>query len=148
MSVLTATTLRSCGGSGGDSAAPVIDPLADLCIEPQTAVVIAPIRLELLGGLKTKVGFDALLSKISAFEDARFVMQGYEKAAEIFNICRATGIQVSSTDSLVCAVALNQQLPIFSVDLDLSTSRKYFAISVYFSSSKKGIACIFAKTLP
>jgi hypothetical protein len=75
-------------------------------------------------------------------------MQDYEKVAEILNICRTTGTQVSSTDSLVCAVALNHQLPIFSVGLDLSTFRKYFAISVYFSSLKKRIACIFEKRLP
>jgi predicted nucleic acid-binding protein len=62
--------------------------------------------------------FDALKSTLTAFEDVPLTMQDYEKAAEVFNTCRANGVQGSSTDFLICAVSINNQLPIFSVDND------------------------------
>ena len=45
-------------------------------------------------------------------------MQDYGKAAEVFNICRVKGAQGSNTDFYICAVSINHQLPIFSVDND------------------------------
>jgi predicted nucleic acid-binding protein len=60
-------------------------------------------------------------------KDVPLAMHDYEKAAEVFNTCRANGVQGSNTDFLICAVSINHQLPIFSVDNDFLNYRKYLA---------------------
>jgi predicted nucleic acid-binding protein len=75
-----------------------VNALKDL-INDGRAVMIGPSRQELLSGIKTKAAFDVLQSKLSAFEDVKLALEDFEKAAEIFNICRANGVQGSSTDS-------------------------------------------------
>jgi predicted nucleic acid-binding protein len=55
-------------------------------------------------------------------------MQDYEKAAEVFNTCRANGVQGSNTDFLICAVSINHQLPIFSVDNDFLSYQKHLPV--------------------
>jgi hypothetical protein len=58
-------------------------------------------------------------------------MQDDEKAAEVFNTCRANGVQGSNTDFLICAVSINHQLPIFSVDNDFLSYQKYLPVLLY-----------------
>ncbi len=108
----------------------VVTALADL-MQDGRAVMMGAIRQELLSGIKTQAGFDALKSTLTAFEDVPLTMQDYEKAAEVFNTCRANGVQGSNTDFLICAVSINHQLPIFSVDNDFLNYQKYAVMSIY-----------------
>ena len=71
----------------------VVTALADLMRDGR-AVMMGAIRQELFSGIKTQAGFDALKSTLTAFEDVPLVMQDYEKAAEVFNTCRANGCKV------------------------------------------------------
>ena len=95
------------------------------------AVMLGAIRQELLSGIKTQAGFDALKSTLTAFEDVPLAMQDFEKAAEVFNICRANGVQGSNTDLLICAVSINHQLPIFSVDNDFLNYQIHLPVLLY-----------------
>ena len=108
----------------------VVTALADL-MQDGRAMMMGAIRQELLSGIKTQVGFDALKSTLTAFEDVPLTMQDYEKAAEVFNTCRANGVQGSSTDFLICAVSINHQLPIFSVDNDFLNYQKHLPVLLY-----------------
>jgi predicted nucleic acid-binding protein len=108
----------------------VVTALADLMRDGR-AVMIGAIRQELLSGIKSQAGFEALKSTLTAFEDVPLTMQDYEKAAEVFNACRANGVQGSSTDFLICAVSINHQLPIFSVDNDFLNYQKYLHMLLY-----------------
>lgn len=108
----------------------VVTALSDL-IQDSRAVMLGTIRQELLSGIKTQAGFEALKSTLAAFEDLPLVMRDYEKAAEIFNTCRANGVQGSSTDFLICAVSINHQLPIFSVDNDFFSYQKHIKIDLH-----------------
>ena len=101
----------------------VVTALADLMRDGR-AVMMGAIRQELLSGIKTQAGFEALKNTLTAFEDLPLAMADYEKAAEVFNTCRANGVQGSSTDFLICAVSINHQLPIFSVDNDFLNYQK------------------------
>ena len=101
----------------------VVSALADL-MQDGRAVMMGAIRQELLSGIKSQAGFDALKSTLTGFEDVPLTMQDYEKAAEVFNTCRANGVQGSNTDFLICAVSINHQLPIFSVDNDFLNYQK------------------------
>jgi predicted nucleic acid-binding protein len=108
----------------------VVTALADLMRDGR-AVMMGAIRQELLSGIKLLAGFDALKSTLTAFEDVPLAMQDYEKAAEVFNICRANGVQGSSTDFLICAVSINHQLPIFSMDNDFLNYQKYLPVLLH-----------------
>lgn len=108
----------------------VVSALADLMRDGR-AVMMGAIRQELLSGIKTQVGFEALKSSLTAFEDVPLTMQDYEKAAEVFNTCRANGVQGSNTDFLICAVSINLQLPIFSVDNDFFNYQKHLQVLLY-----------------
>jgi predicted nucleic acid-binding protein len=107
-----------------------VTALADLMRDGR-AVMMGAIRQELLSGIKSQAGFDALKSTLIAFEDVSLTMQDYEKAAEVFNTCRANGVQGSNTDFLICAVSINQQLPIFSVDNDFLNYQKYLPVLLH-----------------
>ena len=108
----------------------VVTALADL-MQDGRAVMMGAIRQELLSGIKSQAGFEALKSTLTAFEDVPLTMADYEKAAEVFNTCRANGVQGSNTDFLICAVSINHQLPIFSVDNDFLNYQKYLQALLY-----------------
>ncbi len=67
----------------------------------------------------------------SAFLDLTLEPTDYEKAAEFFNICRKKGIQGSNTDFLICAVALNRDLEIFTIDKDFYYFKKYIPLKLF-----------------
>jgi predicted nucleic acid-binding protein len=108
----------------------VVTALADL-MQDGRAVMMGAIRQELLSGIKTQAGFEALKGSLTAFEDVPLTMQDYEKAAEVFNTCRTNGVQGSNTDFLICAVSINHQLPIFSVDNDFLNYQKHFPVLMH-----------------
>jgi predicted nucleic acid-binding protein len=113
----------------------VVTALADLMRDGR-AVMIGAIRQELLSGIKTQAGFEALKSSLTAFEDVTLTMQDYEKAAEVLNTCRANGVQGSNTDFLICAASINHQLPIFSVDNDFLNYRKHLSVEMHLLQGK------------
>jgi predicted nucleic acid-binding protein len=108
----------------------VVTALADLMRDGR-AVMMGAIRQELLSGIKSQAGFEALKSRLTAFEDVPLTMQDYEKAAEVFNTCRANGVQGSNTDFLICAVSMNHQLPVFSVDGDFLNFQKHLPVLLF-----------------
>ncbi|MEY4977815.1 MAG: hypothetical protein RLZZ352_85 [Pseudomonadota bacterium] len=108
----------------------IVMKLADL-VRDGRAVMMGAIRQELLSGIKTQAGFDALKSTLSAFEDVPVAVQDYETAAQAFNTCRTNGVQGSSTDFLICAVSINHRLPIFSLDHDFLNYRRHLPLLLY-----------------
>ena len=93
-------------------------------------VMIGPIRQEILSGIKNKDIFEELKTKIGIFEDLAIMTQDYELAAEYFNECRNHGIQGSHVDYLICAVAVNNKLKIFTLDNDFVQYQKYIPINI------------------
>lgn len=55
----------------------------------------------------------------------------FELAAEYFNLLRSKGIQGSDTDFLICAVSVNHQLPIFTLDKDFELFKKHLPIMLH-----------------
>jgi predicted nucleic acid-binding protein len=108
----------------------IVSALSDLMRDGR-AVMIGAIRQELLCGIKTQAQFDALKSTLTAFDDVALTRQDYEKAAEAFNTCRTRGVQGSNTDFLICAVSINHQLPIFSIDNDFQMFRQWLPVQLY-----------------
>ena len=86
--------------------------------------IIGPIRQEVLSGITHKDQFNKLKTKLSAFEDIPIETHHYIQAAEYSNFCRSKGIQGSSIDFLICSVAKDLDLTIFTLDKDFFHYKK------------------------
>jgi hypothetical protein len=95
------------------------------------AVIIGPIRQEILSGISSESQFKKLKKKLRAFENMEIVSEDYERAAEFYNQCRKKGIQGSHIDFLICAAANRNDIPIFTTDNDFKLYSKHIDISLY-----------------
>ncbi len=93
--------------------------------------MIGSIRQELLSGISDEDKFERLRDKLTGFEDIHLNQEDYEKAAEISNECRRNGVQGSHIDFLICAVALNRNISIFTTDNDFINYKKIVSIKLH-----------------
>jgi len=98
-------------------------------------VMIGPVRQEVLSGISREEVFLNLKSKLEPFDDIVITTYDYETAAEFNNTCRRNGIQGSHTDFLICAIACNHDLLIFTTDDDFTHYAKYLPINLYRDNS-------------
>jgi len=94
------------------------------------ALIIGPIRQEILSGYSDKKKFDELKNKLDAFPNLEIIDDDYIIAAEFSNDCRKKGIQGSHIDFLICAVAFRYKLPIFTTDKDFLNYAKFLDIKL------------------
>lgn len=107
-----------------------IDQLKSL-IRDQRALIIGPIRQEILSGYSDLRKFKKLKEKLSFFENTPIQDSDYELAAELSNQCRKKGVQGSHIDFLICAVAKRIDVPIFTTDKDFPHYKKAISIKSY-----------------
>jgi len=107
-----------------------IDQLTSL-IKEQRALLIGPIRQELLSGYSDLRKFNIVKEKLSFFENTPIQDVDYESAAELCNQCRKKGVQGSHIDFLICAVAKRIDAPIFTTDKDFLHYQKALSIKLY-----------------
>jgi predicted nucleic acid-binding protein len=107
-----------------------IDQLESL-IKDQRALIIGPIRQEILSGYSDFKKFEDLKEKLSYFKNSSIQDSDYESAAEMCNQCRKKGIQGSHIDFLLCAVANRLDVPIFTTDKDFFQYRKVLSIKLF-----------------
>ena len=100
-------------------------------IKDQRALIIGPIRQEILSGYSDVKKFEKLREKLSYFENSPIQDSDYESAAEMCNQCRKKGIQGSHIDFLICAVANRLDIPIFTTDKDFFQYRKVLSIRLF-----------------
>ncbi len=104
--------------------------LAELVREGR-AVVIGPVRQELLSGISDARQFETLREALRAFPDLSLVAEDYETAATFFNQCRAKGIQGSNTDFLIVAVAARRKLGVLTTDADFVRFAKLLPLALH-----------------
>ena len=107
----------------------LIDKLNNL-IDDGRISIIGPIRQEILSGIASARQFRELRKILSSFEDIPLETEHFEKAAEFSNICRRKGIQGSTTDFLICAVAHLENLEIFTTDSDFENYSRFLPIAL------------------
>lgn len=100
-------------------------------IKEHRVEVIGAIRQEILSGIKEQSQFDWLQQQLLAFPDITLLSEDYVTAASFYNICRAKGVQGSNTDFLICAVAVNRKLSIFTCDKDFTLFSKHLLIELH-----------------
>ena len=102
-------------------------------INENRAIIIGPIRQEILSGISNYVQYKKLKIKLKAFEDFSLSTGDYELAAEYFNLCRKKGIQGSHIDFLICAVASRNDMSIYTTDKDFDNYSKALTIRLHRS---------------
>ena len=95
------------------------------------ALIIGPIRQEILSGYSDLNKFKELKNKLDAFENLQIINEDYIFAAEFSNACRKNGIQGGHIDFLICAVAARNKIPIFTCDNDFVQYSKIIKIELY-----------------
>lgn len=109
-----------------------IDALTSL-IRDQRAIIIGPIRQEILSGYSDLRKYRIIRDKLSHFENSPIIDTDYELAAEFSNKCRKKGIQGSHIDFLICAVAKRIDIPIFTNGKDFGYYQKIIPIKLFKS---------------
>lgn len=104
--------------------------LAEL-IEEGRVEIIGPIRQEILSGIASEKQFEELKTYLEAFPDIQLSTEDYVAAAHSFNLCRRKGIQGSHIDFLICAVAQNHKLSIYTADNDFHFYASVLPILLY-----------------
>ena len=115
-----------------DEESPVVRELRELIAEG-AALMIGPIRQEILSGIRQSRQFESLRELLRPFPDVKLTTADYERAAEHFTICRRQGVQGSNTDFLICAVAERLQVAIFTSDGDFTHYLKLLPIELHRS---------------
>jgi len=105
----------------------ISNKLKDLIRDGRVSI-IGPIRQEILSGISSKKQFHKLKKILSSFEDIPLETKHFEQAAEFSNICRNKGIQGSTIDFLICAVAYLEGLVIYTTDSDFKNYSKFLPI--------------------
>lgn len=113
-----------------------IDALISL-IRDQRAIIIGPIRQEILSGYSDLRKYLIIRDKLSHFENTPILDSDYELAAEFSNKCRKKGVQGSHIDFLICAVANRIDIPIFTNDRDFEYYQKIISIKLFKTAKDK-----------
>jgi predicted nucleic acid-binding protein len=117
--VLVDTSVWSLAFRRRAPAHPSVEELRRL-IEQGRAVLIGPVRQEILSGIRDSAAFGRLRDHLRAFPDEVIRRDDYERAAECFNLCRARGVQGSNTDFLLCAWCERHGVPLLTTDRDFT----------------------------
>ncbi len=108
----------------------VVSELRSLILEHRVEI-IGPVRQEVLSGLRENAQFKKLEKHLAAFPDIPLKTDDYVTAAKFFNICRTNGVQGSNTDFLICAVAMRNQLAIYTTDKDFPLFAKHLPVVLH-----------------
>lgn len=95
------------------------------------AVLIGPVRQEILSGISDEEKFVQLKKLLSCLPDAAITTEDYELAAQYANMCRRKGIQGSAIDFLICAVAVRNDFVIYTVDKDFEHYKTVLPIMLW-----------------
>jgi hypothetical protein len=106
-----------------------IKTLEDLILEGQ-ARLLGVVRHELLSGIRHKVQFDRVRAALRGFEDVELGVEDYEEAAAADNKCRSAGLVGSTTDFLICAVAMQRDWGVFTIDQDFARYAKVLPLKL------------------
>lgn len=100
-------------------------------LEMNRAVILGPIRQELLTGFREKHQFEKLKQELRSFQDLFIKSEEYELAAGLHTICTQNGVQCCSVDILICAFSINNNMQIFTLDKDFLHYQKHIPIKLY-----------------
>ena len=89
------------------------------------------VKQELLSGVKESARFAKLFATLTGFPDLLASSRDHVTAARCYNTCRGAGIQGSAADFLICAQAINHDLPLLAIDKDFSYFAEHLPLNIY-----------------
>ncbi len=113
---------------------PVDNPETEALIEligKGTAIMIGPVRQEILSGVRYTVQFDRLKSALSAFPDERVKSNDFVEAARICNKCLDSGIVIGNTTCLIGAIAIAREMEILTIDQEFQKLTSIVKVPLY-----------------
>ncbi len=93
--------------------------------------LIGPIRQELLSGIRNASQFERIRRHLRFFPDEVVNSEDFEHAAQCNNRCRSKGISGSSTDFLICAVAVRRGWQVFTTDADFEAYAQVLPLELF-----------------
>ncbi len=81
-------------------------------------ILLGPVRQELLQGIRKKDQFEGVRRDLEELPDEPMWARDHVRAAQMFNQCRARGVQPTSIDMLLCAAAERLKAALFTLDKD------------------------------
>jgi predicted nucleic acid-binding protein len=99
--------------------------------------LLGPIRQELLSGAHPQDRFNQLKEYLRFHPNLLTDEEDDETAASFYNLCRSKGIQGTSTDLLICAVAVRHRMRIFTTDTDFTRFAAYLPIDLHTVGGRK-----------
>jgi hypothetical protein len=85
-------------------------------IQDGNALIVGPIRQEILSGIPDKAHFARTEGLLDPFRDEEITASDYVEAARLFNLCQDHGVQCGAVDTLLCAVAVRNRYGILTYD--------------------------------
>ena len=108
----------------------ISDELRRLVVDDR-AMIIGPIRQEILSSIKEPGKYEGLKNIFRSFIDLPMKTEIFELAADMSNQCRRKGISGSSVDFMICASARYYSLEIWSTDPDFINYDKILGLDLY-----------------
>ena len=108
----------------------LVDEWARLVMEG-LALLIGPIRQEILSGVRRPEVFQALRRALSDFPYVSIEPTDYDRAAEFYNTCRARGLIGGPIDMLISAVASRHEVPVFAADTDFARYARHLPVRLH-----------------
>ena len=99
--------------------------------------MLGSIRQELLSGAQPQERFDQLKEYLRFYPNLPLDEEDDETAANFYNLCRSKGVQGTSTDLLICAVAVRHRMRIFTTDTDFDGFAKHLPIDLHAARGRK-----------
>jgi predicted nucleic acid-binding protein len=95
------------------------------------AIMIGPVRQEILSGVRYTVQFDRLKSALSAFPDEPVKSNDFVEAARICNKCLDAGIVIGNTTCLIGAIAIAREMKILTIDQEFQKLTSVVKVPLY-----------------
>lgn len=100
-------------------------------IDRDEAALLGMVRQEVLSGLAPRERFAYVRDILAALSDEPVASTDHERAAEMFNRCKAAGVQGSDVDYLICAVAERLSADILTLDRDFTRYAQLLPIRLH-----------------
>lgn len=100
-------------------------------IKEGRARIVGVVRQELLSGIKTSSQYEKLRAILRSFPDEPVATADFEAAAKASNECRSRGVAVSTSDILICAIAIARDWSIFAADPDFKAYARILPLKLH-----------------
>ncbi|MEM9479900.1 MAG: PIN domain-containing protein [Verrucomicrobiota bacterium] len=109
---------------------PETQALEDL-ISDGRAVIIGPVRQEILSGVRYDEQFQRLKLALDAFPDLLIKAEDYVEAAQICNRCLESGFVLGNTDCLIAAIARRENVEVLTTDNDFKNIASVVSLGLF-----------------